>query len=100
MVLLNVRFFLLQQNARLWPDNEDKAWKTSVMSNGFEILVHTAKVAEGIFGAYMEVSLVCFLLLFTARRVVTFFDQINDGPVTMMVDSKDRTPGKTAASKA
>lgn len=61
---------------------------------------HTAKVAEGIFGAYMEVSLVCFLLLFTARRVVTFFDQINDGPVTMMVDSKDRTPGKTAASKA
>nr|CCA26656.1 DTyrtRNA(Tyr) deacylase putative [Albugo laibachii Nc14] len=106
----------------LWPDNEDKAWKTSAISNGFEILIvsqftlhgyfsgnkpnfhlamapkpakelydqfcckvremHTAKVAEGVFGANTEVSLT------------------NDGPVTMTVDSKERKPSKTAISKA
>lgn len=36
-----------------------------------------SKVAEGVFGAYMEVSLV------------------NDGPITMQIDSKDRKPAKS-----
>ncbi|TMW62914.1 hypothetical protein Poli38472_005532 [Pythium oligandrum] len=100
-------------NARLWPDDKGAAWKTSVASNGYEVLLvsqftlhgyfagnkpdfHLAmapapakelfdsfcdrvrrthvsdKVAEGVFGAMMEVALV------------------NDGPVTMCIDSKDR----------
>ncbi|EGZ17147.1 hypothetical protein PHYSODRAFT_351116 [Phytophthora sojae] len=104
-------------NAHLWPDESDRAWKTSLKSNGYEVLVvsqftlhgqfagnkpdfHLAmgpgpakefydafcdrvrrehvpeKVAEGVFGAYMEVSIV------------------NDGPVTMQINSKDRKPAK------
>ncbi|GLD95341.1 hypothetical protein PINS_up003985 [Pythium insidiosum] len=104
-------------NARLWPDEKDTAWKSSVVSNGYEVLLvsqftlygyfqgnkpdfhlamapapakefyhafcdrvraaHSAdKVAEGVFGAMMEVSLV------------------NDGPVTMTIDSRDRKGSK------
>ncbi|DAZ94650.1 TPA: hypothetical protein N0F65_000930 [Lagenidium giganteum] len=100
-------------NARLWPDAKGAQWKTSVLSNDLEVLLvsqftlhgffqgnkpdfHLSmspgpakeffdqfvarvgrehkpeKVAQGVFGAYMEVALV------------------NDGPVTMMIDSKDR----------
>uniref|UniRef100_K3WUV9 D-aminoacyl-tRNA deacylase n=1 Tax=Globisporangium ultimum (strain ATCC 200006 / CBS 805.95 / DAOM BR144) TaxID=431595 RepID=K3WUV9_GLOUD len=104
-------------NCRIWPDAKDTPWKTSVLSNGFEVLLvsqftlhgyfsgnkpdfhlsmaptpakeffdkfcarvraaHTAdKVAEGVFGAYMEVSLV------------------NDGPITMTIDSKEKKAAK------
>ncbi|KAJ0410357.1 hypothetical protein P43SY_002689 [Pythium insidiosum] len=104
-------------NARLWEDEKGTSWKSSVISNGYEVLLvsqftlygffqgnkpdfhlamapapakefyhafcdrvraaHSAdKVAEGIFGAMMEVSLV------------------NDGPVTMTIDSRDRKGSK------
>ncbi|RLN44896.1 hypothetical protein BBJ29_001823 [Phytophthora kernoviae] len=104
-------------NARLWPDENERAWRTSVKSNDLEVLLvsqftlhgyfsgnkpdfhlsmspakakeffdafcdrvrrehDTEKVAEGVFGAYMEVSLV------------------NDGPITMQIDSKNRKPTK------
>ncbi|KAJ0412818.1 hypothetical protein ATCC90586_002448 [Pythium insidiosum] len=104
-------------NARLWEDDKGTSWKSSVISNGYEVLLvsqftlygffqgnkpdfhlamapapakefyhafcdrvraaHSAdKVAEGIFGAMMEVSLV------------------NDGPVTMTIDSRDRKGSK------
>ncbi|KDO35692.1 D-tyrosyl-tRNA(Tyr) deacylase [Saprolegnia parasitica CBS 223.65] len=101
-------------NARLWPNDDGKAWMTSVLQNNYGVLMvsqftlhgymngnkpdfhlsmapepakelfdnlvarvrkaHVApeQVQEGVFGAYMEVSLV------------------GDGPVTMNLDSKVR----------
>ncbi|RQM16431.1 hypothetical protein DD237_003359 [Peronospora effusa] len=105
-------------NARLWPEASGRAWKMSLKSHEYEVLLvsqftlhgqflgnkpdfHLSmkpemakefyeafcdrvrreyvadKVAEGKFGAYMEVSIV------------------NDGPVTMQIDSKDRKPTKS-----
>ncbi|CAH0482690.1 unnamed protein product [Peronospora belbahrii] len=104
-------------NARLWPDESGKPWKRSVKSCEHDVLLvsqftlhgqfagnkpdfHLSmkheparkfydafcdrvrreyiadKVAEGEFGAYMEVFIV------------------NDGPVTMEINSKDRKPTK------
>ncbi|TDH66695.1 hypothetical protein CCR75_001589 [Bremia lactucae] len=104
-------------NARLWPGESNRPWKTSLKDNGYEVLLvsqftlhgqfagnkpdfHLSmastparvfydafckrvrcayvneKVAEGTFGAYMEVSIV------------------NDGPVTMQLNSKDRKLAK------
>ncbi|EEY61053.1 D-Tyr-tRNA(Tyr) deacylase [Phytophthora infestans T30-4] len=104
-------------NARLWPDEAERAWRKSLKDNDYEVLVvsqftlhgqfagnkpdfHLSmapkpakvfydafcdrvrrdyvadKVAEGEFGAYMEVSIV------------------NDGPVTMQINSKDRKLAK------
>uniref|UniRef100_A0AAV1TNG8 D-aminoacyl-tRNA deacylase n=1 Tax=Peronospora matthiolae TaxID=2874970 RepID=A0AAV1TNG8_9STRA len=105
-------------NARLWPDESGKPWKASIKSQGYEVLLvsqftlhgqlvgnkpdfHLSmkpelakqfydafcdrvrreyvadKVADGKFGAWMEVSIV------------------NDGPVTMQIDSKVRKPSKS-----
>ncbi|ETI45169.1 D-tyrosyl-tRNA(Tyr) deacylase [Phytophthora nicotianae CJ01A1] len=104
-------------NARLWPDEAERAWRKSLKDNDYEVLLvsqftlhgqfagnkpdfHLSmapkpakefydafcdrvrreyiadKVAEGEFGAYMEVSIV------------------NDGPVTMQINSKDRKLAK------
>lgn len=60
------------------------------------------KVAEGEFGAYMKVSMVryCTLIrLFLAFSYLlpnykTGWLQVNDGPVTMIINSKDRKPTK------
>ncbi|KAL7694623.1 putative D-aminoacyl-tRNA deacylase DTD, D-aminoacyl-tRNA deacylase-like superfamily [Plasmopara halstedii] len=105
-------------NARLWPEESKRPWKLSVKDKEYELLLvsqftlhgqflgnkpdfHLSmtpslakefydafcervrrdyvadKVAEGMFGAYMEVSLV------------------NDGPVTMQLDSKVRKSAKS-----
>jgi D-Tyr-tRNAtyr deacylase len=67
-----------------------------------------SKVAEGVFAAYMEVSLVRptgiasrwthAAFARTDRWMDGWIDavlvQVNDGPVTMQIDSKERKPSK------
>lgn len=50
---------------------------------------HTCdKIAEGVFGEMMDVALVCAVLF--PAICLTNVMQVNDGPVTMCIDSKDR----------
>ncbi len=145
----------------MWPDEKGAAWKTSVASNGYEVLLisqftlhgyfsgnkpdfHLAskyfslvshiyyrivesniwyivlvapgpakeyfdsfcnrvrtshssdKVAEGVFGAMMEVSLVRIYMytVYVVEIMESCTSQVNDGPVTMNIDSKERKPSK------
>lgn len=52
------------------------------------------QVQEGVFGAYMAVSSVS--ITFNALSVLPYeYIQVNDGPVTVIIDSKERKASKS-----